>query len=120
MNKHTALSRRTFLKLSTTAAGSLALPAWMPSAARAAESSPNARVTVAIIGRGAMGSGHVRSLAGDPEFQVIGVCDVDQAGGEAGQSYVNEFYAADRSKGTYKGCAAYNDYRELLARPDLD
>ena len=27
---------------------------------------------------------------------------------------------AERAKGTYHGCTAYNDYRELLARPDID
>ena len=33
---------------------------------------------------------------------------------------VDETYAAERAAGTYRGCTAYNDYRELLARPDLD
>src|SRR3954463_13372308 len=27
---------------------------------------------------------------------------------------------AKQGKGSYKGCAAYSDFRELLARPDID
>ncbi|MGE5612592.1 MAG: Gfo/Idh/MocA family protein, partial [Bacillota bacterium] len=38
----------------------------------------------------------------------------------AGRATVDATYAAARSSGTYAGCAAYNDYRELLARPDID
>jgi hypothetical protein len=29
-------------------------------------------------------------------------------------------YAADTTSGAYSGCRAYNDYREILARPDID
>jgi len=67
-----------------------------------------------------MGSGHLRRLAGDSEIQVLGVCDVDRLRCEDGKRHVEETYAARRPSGTYRGCTAYNDYRELLARPDID
>jgi hypothetical protein len=80
----------------------------------------NERVTAAVIGLGAMGMGHVRRLAGDPGFQLIAVCDVDRSRRETAQGIVEAHYATQRAQGTYHGCAAFNDYRELLARPDLD
>ncbi len=72
-----------------------------------------------LIGRGLMGSGHLRRLAGDPGIQVLAVCDVDATRREAGKALVDQTYAAAAS-GKYSGCAAYNDYRELLARRDID
>ena len=43
------------------------------------------------------------------------------AGREVAQSIANTFYAANTSKGSYHGCAAYEDFRELLSKEkDLD
>jgi len=43
------------------------------------------------------------------------------AGREPAQSIVNAFYAKETGKPDYKGCAAYEDFRELLAKEkDLD
>ena len=116
------LTRRRFLQRSGAVAGLLASPLWLSSALRSAAApvSPSNRVTVALIGWGAMGSGHLRRLVGDPGFQVIGVCDVDRTRCERGRDYVHQHYAAQRAAESYTGCAAVNDYRELLARPDLD
>ena len=116
------MRRREFLKRSATAAGVLAAPCFIPSSAWGADGAlpPSERITVGLIGRGLMGSGHLRRLVGDPGFHVLGVCDVDKVRRDAGKSTVEEQYAADSDRGTYHGCAAYNDYREMLARPDLD
>jgi hypothetical protein len=51
---------------------------------------------------------------------VVAVCDVDRARREDGRETVESIYGALERGGGYKGCAAYNDFRELLARPDLD
>jgi len=117
-----AMNRRVFLQRGGLAAGLLSSPLWLSAMGRSAEGgiSPSDRVTVGLIGRGLMGSGHLRRLAGDPAFQVIGVCDVDRTRREAGRDLVNELYAAQRPGAGYRGCEAYNDYRELLAREDLD
>jgi len=116
------MHRREFLKRSAAAAGILAAPCFMPASARGADGSlsPNERITVGLIGRGAMGSGHLRRFVSDPGVQVLAVCEVDPVRREAAKSAVEERYAAQRTSGTYRGCAAYNDYREMLLRPDLD
>jgi hypothetical protein len=81
---------------------------------------PRERITCGLIGRGLMGRGHLRVLVGRPEAQLLAVCDVDRARCEEGRQIADDTYAAARAAGTYRGCAAYNDYRELLDRPDID
>jgi hypothetical protein len=81
---------------------------------------PSNRVTVGLIGRGAMGAGHLGRIAYDPAFQLVAVCDVDTERRDQALSTTEAIYAAAKQQGSYKGCAAYNDYRELLARPDID
>jgi predicted dehydrogenase len=94
----------------------------LPSPTRAAEkSSPNDRVTLGFIGVGTMGRGHVHRFLTYPGVQVVAVCDVVAERREASQKEVEAHYANQKSKsGTYKGCQAYTDFRELLARKDID
>jgi len=66
------------------------------------------RLAVGIIGVGGRGSGHLEDLLRRRDVQVVGVADVDRGRREG---------AAAKVAG---GCASYNDYRELLARPDVD
>jgi len=81
---------------------------------------PSERITVGVIGIGAMGAGHVGRCLGDPSVQVIAVCDVDRLRREQARGRVDAAYSQARPGASFKGCAAYNDYREMLARPDLD
>jgi hypothetical protein len=67
-----------------------------------------------------MGRGHLSRLAGDPSVQLVAVCDVDRLRRDEGKRRAEETYAQRHGSATYRGCTAYNDYRELLARPDVD
>lgn len=78
------------------------------------------KIAVGVIGNGVMGSGHLNRLIGDPGVQVLAVCDVDRWRREEGRRRVEAHYATARALGQYRACAALNDYRELLARPDVD
>jgi len=115
-------SRRAFLRQGAAGLSLLAGSILTPSAAWGAASvlPPSRRVAVGLIGIGAMGSGHLRRLVADPGFQVVGVCDTDRQRRESARTIVDERYATDRTRGTYRGCTAYNDYRDLVARADLD
>ena len=67
---------------------------------------PSERITVGLIGCGGQGSFHLGRLVGNPEVAVLGVSDVFQP-------------RLDRAAQSGK-CKAYRDWRELIARPDLD
>jgi len=77
---------------------------------------PSDRIAVGLIGPGLMGRGHLNRLLGDRGVQVLAVCDPDKVRRDAAQQRADQAYAA-ASNG---GCAAYEDYRELLARSDID
>lgn len=118
-SSHATHSRRRFLR----GASALVAAPWILSAsARGANghTSPSNRITLASIGVGMMGTGHLHSFLCDPDVQVLGVCDVDRWRRERAQGMVDTQYAKQREAGTYRGCAAYVDLRELLARNDLD
>lgn len=114
-------TRRSFIKHSVLGGVSaFALPGLLPSHIWAAETKPNSRLTVGFIGMGTQ----ARSLLGAflrPGAQVVAVCDVDTTRREEAKRRVDEHYAA-RAGATSKpaGCAAYNDFQEIIARKDID
>jgi len=116
------ITRREFLGRTAATSGMFTVPWIIPSSVRGADSNtaPSERINMGLIGKGIMGSGHLNRLIGDSEVQVLAVCDVDRMRCEEGKCRVEERYAARHASGTYQGCAAYNDYRELLARDDID
>ncbi|MBI5691084.1 MAG: Gfo/Idh/MocA family oxidoreductase [Verrucomicrobia bacterium] len=53
------------------------------------------------------------------DIQVVAVCDVDTTRREDARRRVDTAYSA-RFGATYRACTAHNDYREVLARKDID
>ena len=122
MGDRKKVTRREFLERSAAFAGMLAAPYVVPSSAIGLDdnAAPSERISVGTIGEGVMGSVHLRKLTSDPGFQVLAVCEVDRVRRDSAKHVVEQQYAADRARGACRACAAYNDYRELLARPDID
>lgn len=110
-------TRRSFLKGAGAAAAALAVPNIYSKSTRAA---PNSRITVASIGVGGQGGGLLGGFLGDSEVQHVAVCDVFAESREKARARVEAKYAEDKKSGKYKGCEAYNDFREVLARDDID
>lgn len=52
--------------------------------------------------------------------RVVAVSDVDRHRMEDAQWIVDSIYAGEKGHNSPKGCAAYSDFRELLARKDID
>ncbi len=111
------LNRRAFLKTTGTAAAAASLPLIFSKSTRAA---PNSRINVASIGVGGQGTGLLKAFLGDAEVQHVAVCDVFKSHRDRAQAQIEEKYAAEKKAGTYKGCDVYNDFREVLARDDVD
>jgi predicted dehydrogenase len=119
MPNQTPVSRRRFLK---GAVAAVAGPYMITSTALGAGDRPAAsnRLTLAHMGIGNQGSGHFGSMLGNSAVQILAVCDVKKDVRDRCQARVDQQYAADKAAGTYKGCDAYNDFRECMARPDID
>jgi len=81
---------------------------------------PNNRITLGCIGVGRMGLVDMKEVLEFKKAQVIAVCDVDSKRAENAKQIVEERYSGQNRDGTYKGCTAYKDFRELIAREDID
>jgi predicted dehydrogenase len=64
--------------------------------------------------------GDLRELLGHKQAQIVAVCDVDANRTTNARKTVEEHYAKRSSGNTYKGCSMYGDYRDLIARDDID
>lgn len=110
-------SRRSFLKWTATAA--VAWPTLIPASVLGANA-PSRRVAVGHLGVGGQGSGVMDGLLRLPQNQSVAVCDPIRDRREGAAKRVEEFYATAKGQGAYRGCTPYRDFRELLARDDLD
>ena len=110
--KSTSISRRRFLAGS---AAAIAAPMIIPDSVfgKQGRASPSNRITIACIGYGMMGTGNTDSFLGQPDAQVVAVCDLDQKRLEAAKNAVDGRYSN-------KDCAAVHDFREIMARNDID
>ena len=113
------VSRRDFLKASAAAGAGLAFPMVVPSSVFGADA-PSERINVGCIGVGRMGTGDLGEALGFKQVQVVAVCDLDARRAEIAQKRVESTYAKRSPGGDYKGCAVYGDFRELVARNDID
>ena len=115
------LTRRSFLKAAGGSVAAVGFPCVVSSSVLGADGSvaPSERVCLASIGVGGRGGGLMGWFLGDPDVQYLAVCDVDSRRREGARRRVDGHYASRQRPG-YKGCAAYDDFREVLARDDVD
>jgi predicted dehydrogenase len=109
------INRRQFLRQAVAVVGTLGLPQIVPSSVLGADGAvaPSNRLRLGCIGLGIQGTGNMKVFLNLPEVRVTAVCDVHETRRFAGKQSVDGHYGnAD--------CAAFKDFRELLARPDLD
>jgi len=107
------ISRRSFIK-SASLAG---VPFILPSHIWAAETKPNDRLTMGFIGLSKQSRGLLAAFLSQ-QTRVLAVCDVDATRRENARKRVDDYY--DKKGGQAGGCAAYNDFRELINRRDID
>jgi predicted dehydrogenase len=105
------LNRRSFLKVVGSAA--LLSAAVRRSAAQTNPTSANGRINLGVIGMGWQGPSNTKAFLASDDCQVVAACDIDKNHLDAAVKMINDNY--DNTD-----CKAYHDYRELLARPDID
>ena len=100
-------NRRTFLKQSLLAVGSFSI---VPRHVLGGNGhiAPSDKICHGIIGTGNMGMGHIDYVKNDPEGQLLAVCDVDSKHLQNGLDKAGS------------DCKGYHDFREMLARTDID
>ncbi|MBP1660092.1 MAG: iolG 1, partial [Candidatus Aminicenantes bacterium] len=103
MPKSRQISRRRFIRSGAAAAVSLAI---VPRRVLGGQGylAPSDTLTKAVIGVGGMGQGHL----GYPGSVLRAVCDVDRG------------HLASALEIAGPGVSGYSDFREVLARPDID
>ena len=114
------MQRRRFLKSAGLAAAAAAAPTILPSRLLGAQA-PGNRVNLAFIGTGRQAQGlNIPQFIAVPGVHVVAVCDVDAWRMHEAKGLVERTYAAQSSSGSYTGCATHRDFREVLARRDVD
>ena len=113
------MHRRTFLKTAATTTAAFSLQAFRPSAF-SQRAPANSRLAIGAIGTGNQGLAILGQALASPFAQLVAVCDVDDKHAATARARVEKTYAGKTPAATWRGCAVYRDYRELLARPDID
>src|SRR5450432_3258029 len=103
-----AVSRRDFLKV----AGAAAIvpgKAWASSGRPAASN----RITMGVVGWGMMGPSNTKNFLAESDCQVVAACDLHKDHLQTAVGTVNTHYGN-------QDCKAYRDFREMIARDDID
>ncbi|MHC4619884.1 MAG: Gfo/Idh/MocA family protein [Planctomycetota bacterium] len=112
-----AVTRRRFLRSAAgVAAGAVGFPYLVPSPVLGGTGAvaPSNRITLGMIGVGGHGRNtNLKGFLGQPDAQVLAVCDVDPEQFRKAEDLVNRKYEN-------QDCAVYKDFREVLARGDID
>ena len=125
------LSRRSFLKTSAAAMGAAACAPYFVPASVLGAYAPSNRIHVGFIGNGNQSTIDLPAFLQQDDVQVVAVCDVNTAshgyktpeqflGRKPAQEKVNAYYAGQKALGSFQGCDAYSDFREVLGRADID
>ena len=116
------LSRRSFLKRSSLALAPAVFPAIIPGSALGLNGAvaPSNRIVMASIGVGGQGSYDTKALMSIPDVQYAAVCDVDRKHCAAAREMVSSFYAGKSPDGKFDGIQEHHDFREVMARDDID
>ena len=106
------VSRRGFIAAT---ASTLAAPYVIPASALGKDGTapPSERVTIGTIGTGGMGNSNMRRFARHPDAQLVAVCDVDK-------KHLHDSAARARELQPGGKCDAYDDFRKLIERKDID
>ena len=122
MIQHRGINRRQFIKRAAgTAMAAVSFPYIVTASVfgRAGGTAPSERITLGFIGAGKQSKHLMRSFLNSPGTHVLAACDVDKLKLARGKKIVEDHYAR-KNGGSYKGCDTYGDFRELLARDDID
>jgi predicted dehydrogenase len=94
------------------AAGAVAVPAFLPARLLGADA-PSKQIAMGFIGVGWQGDANLNKFLDQKDCRVVAIADVDESHRQKAVDKVNQKYSN-------KDCKGYKDFRELLARADID
>ncbi len=106
------ISRRRFLAI---AGATIAVPTIIPGSALGADGrpAPSNRITMGVVGWGMQGPGNTGNFMRQADCQVLASANIDK-------NHLAKSLAAINGKQKNNDCKAYHDYREMMARTDID
>lgn len=110
--KNTHISRRRFLALAGAAA---AAPTIIPASALGCggATAPSERITMGVVGWGMQGPGNTSEFMKFSDCQVVASCNIDKSHLQRSLEAINGHYGN-------QDCKPYHDYREMMARTDIN
>ena len=112
------ITRREFVQRSAVAAVIISAPMIIPSRLLGANA-PSNRIRIGHIGAGRIAQGHdMPGVAGADLADVLAVVDLDSRRAASGKARIERLYAGH--SGPRPKIDTYGDYREMLARTDID
>jgi hypothetical protein len=111
-SRNSGVNRRRFLAATGLA---LAAPTIIPASALGQDqkAAPSERVTLGIVGWGMQGPGNTAEFLKLKDCQVVAACDLDKNHLQAAVNTINKH-------NENQDCKAYHDFREMMARKDID
>lgn len=112
-SSNSGISRRRFIAAAGVA---VAAPTIIPASALGREDEKPAaseRVTLGVVGWGMQGPSNTDAFLREKNCQVVAACDLDKNHLDAAVNRINSHY-------NNKDCRGYHDFREMMARKDID
>src|SRR5690606_25545484 len=119
-----SITRRRFVQSAAATVAALGAPAIVPSHVFGKES-PSNTLRIGLIGSRRTGHGDMAAcleagLATSAIARIVAVCDVDRHRVEHARGVAERFYADRQAGRRQSAIATFDDYRDLLARDDID
>jgi predicted dehydrogenase len=112
------ISRRQFIEKAAVVSSFMIVPRFVLGGK--GYTAPSDLITLGFIGAGKQASGLKGSFLDTHEVKIIAAADVYGAKLQRFAGEVNQYYAAKAGQNQYAGCATYADFRDILARKDVD
>ncbi len=111
-----AINRRKFIEKSAVMSAFMIVPRFVLGKGYTA---PSDLITLGFIGTGKQAFGLKKSFL-DTSTKIIAASDVYGAKLQQFAAEVNQYYAAQAGQSQYAGCATHGDFRDLLAKKEID
>lgn len=124
MQEEQSIKRREFLgKASAAVAGFMIVPRFVLGGKRPDGTkylAPSDIISLGFIGTGKQGRGLTNSFLTTNEARIVAISEVYKAKAQLTLDRIKDIYAKNSQLGAYSDIPVYNDFRELLARKDVD